>query len=212
MFEMKDSGQRETFSTGAIREEREDKGRFDLVTPIGIRRVLAMPDFEWWAHTMDEHLLNVIGLVESYIEGYRDEDYLALAARDLLAAIEVDESAKAAKDTTLWIGTSMKRLSPVGMRRVAIVYEKGARKYANRNWEKGMPMGRFLDSALRHTFQALEGKRDEDHLAHAAWNILATMHVEEMIERGLLPSEYNDLPCFLQSQNAQISLSTATAP
>ena len=70
-------------------------------------------------------------------------------------------------------------LSVVGIRRIAGVYERGAEKYSDRNWEKGMPVSRFLDSALRHTFQALDGQDDEDHMAQAAWNLMAAMHMQE---------------------------------
>jgi len=109
----KDSGRRETLSTGAMRDIRVGKGRFDLI-------------------------------------------------------------------------------SPVAERRVAGVYERGAVKYADRNWEKGMPISRFLDSAKRHISQyienALTGRpQDEDHLAQAYWNLAAAMHMEE-----LMP-EMNDL-------------------
>jgi len=65
-----------------------------------------------------------------------------------------------------------------------------------RNWEKGIPTSRLLDSGLRHAFQYLEGCQDEDHLAQAAWNFLALLHTEEMIERGVLPKELNDLPSY----------------
>lgn len=71
-------------------------------------------------------------------------------------------------------------ISPFALRRLAGVYERGARKYADRNWEKGAPFGRFLDSALRHIQQYMVGKADEDHLAQAAWNLLCIMHFEEL--------------------------------
>lgn len=92
-------------------------------------------------------------------------------------------------------------LTPLGLARVAGVYERGAEKYAERNWEKGMKMGRYLDSAIRHIFQHIEGKRDEDHLAQAAWNLLAAVHTDEMIKRGLFPKEYDDMPNFVSEGN-----------
>lgn len=57
-----------------------------------------------------------------------------------------------------------------------------------------MPLSRYVDSALRHLFQYLEGRRDEDHAGQAAWNCIALLHTETMIQRGLLPQELNDLP------------------
>jgi len=70
-------------------------------------------------------------------------------------------------------------ISAAAIRRLAGVYERGAAKYADRNWEKGIPISRCIDSALRHTFQYLDGQDDEDHLAQAAWNLLACIHFEE---------------------------------
>lgn len=80
------------------------------------------------------------------------------------------------------------------LRRVARHFEAGAAKYGDRNWEKGQPISRYLDSALRHTFNHLEGKQDEDHLAAAAWNILAAIETGERVQAGLLKQSLNDLP------------------
>ena len=79
-------------------------------------------------------------------------------------------------------------VSPIAMRRLAMVLEFGAAKHGDRNWEKGMPLSGFAESALRHIYQALEGRSDEDHWAHAMWNLMALMHTEETFP------ELNDLP------------------
>ena len=71
-------------------------------------------------------------------------------------------------------------ISPFALRRLAGVYERGAVKYDERNWEKGAPYCRFLDSALRHIEQYLARETDEDHLAHCRWNLLCIMHFEEL--------------------------------
>lgn len=114
-FGIKDTGTHEEFSTGAKRDQREGKGRYDLIPPYALHRL-------------------------------------------------------------------------------AQVYEKGAKKYAARNWEKGMPLHLFADSAIRHSFQYLNGDRDEDHLGHAVFNLMAIIELERRIEEGLLPKELNDLP------------------
>lgn len=81
-----------------------------------------------------------------------------------------------------------------GIRRVALRYEYGADHYGDRNWEKGQPLSRMLDSALRHLMQALDGQDDEDHLAAVAWNSLGVMHIQREIQAGRLPAELDDLP------------------
>jgi len=118
-FELKDSGKRQEFTTGAVRDTAEGKGRYDLISPIATKRL-------------------------------------------------------------------------------AIVLEKGAKKYSSRNWEKGMNLARLIDSAKRHLDQFLEGNRDEDHAGQAMFNVMALIHTEEMIKRGLLPEELNDLPNYIQ--------------
>lgn len=82
------------------------------------------------------------------------------------------------------------------IRRVAEIYRKGAIKYAARNWEKGIPLSSILDSAERHLAQFHEGMEDEDHLHQAIWNLFAISHYLEMIRRGELPAEINDLPSY----------------
>lgn len=94
-------------------------------------------------------------------------------------------------------------ISPWMLARLAQVLEKGAEKYGDRNWEKGMPMSRFFDSACRHLNQYLRDslepdlvtvERDEhldDHLAQALFNIMAMIHQEELYDT--YPEEFYDL-------------------
>ena len=82
------------------------------------------------------------------------------------------------------------------IRRVAEIYRKGAMKYSARNWEKGIPLTRFLDSAKRHLDQFAEGMEDEDHLHQAIWNLFGLSHTIEQIKRGNLPTSLDDLPSY----------------
>lgn len=75
------------------------------------------------------------------------------------------------------------------VRRLALVLEEGAERYEPRNWEKGMPVERCLDSALRHVYKYLDGHKDEDHLGMAFWNLMAAVTIEERAESGRLPKE-----------------------
>lgn len=58
-------------------------------------------------------------------------------------------------------------------------YEQGAKKYSRLNYQKGIPVSSFMDSALRHIFKYLDGWDDEDHLSAAAFNILGAIQMEE---------------------------------
>ena len=78
--------------------------------------------------------------------------------------------------------------------RVAKVFELGAAKYEARNWEKGIPTHRFMDSGLRHAMKFLAGHEDEDHLAMAAWNLLCLLETKHFIQEGVLPADLDTLP------------------
>lgn len=94
-------------------------------------------------------------------------------------------------------------ISPLFLKRLAKHFENGAKKYGDRNWEKGIPLSSYLDSAMRHLSNYLEGLRDEDHLAAAAWNISCLIHMEEMIERELIPKELDNLPNYTKKENTK---------
>lgn len=70
-------------------------------------------------------------------------------------------------------------ITPIGLARLAKTCKEGADKYGDNNWLKGMPATVFLNHAIRHLYLYLEGDMSEDHLAHAAWNVLAVCHFEE---------------------------------
>ena len=65
-------------------------------------------------------------------------------------------------------------------------YEDGSKKYSERNWEKGIPLHCFIDSAVRHYIKARRGDNDEPHERAFVWNILGAMwtqkNLPEMID------------------------------
>lgn len=72
--------------------------------------------------------------------------------------------------------------------------EAGSDAHGERNWEKGLPMSSFLDSAIRHLFKYMDGETDEDHLAAAAWNVTCAMWTEEKRpEMQNIPSRKYDM-------------------
>lgn len=91
-------------------------------------------------------------------------------------------------------------IPPVALELLAKHFEEGALKYEDRNWEKGMPLGQFLDSALRHINKYRDGQRDEPHIVAAFWNLAAFLHTREMIVRGILPPDLDDVPAYVKSQ------------
>lgn len=61
---------------------------------------------------------------------------------------------------------------PTAMLEVAIHMEDGARKYGERNWQKGIPARCYVDSAVRHFLKFRRGDTDERHDRAFLWNIL----------------------------------------
>ena len=57
------------------------------------------------------------------------------------------------------------------LRRWAALYERGAAKYGDNNWQKGIPLKSFIDSAFRHLTQLADGDRSEDHAAAVFFNV-----------------------------------------
>lgn len=72
-------------------------------------------------------------------------------------------------------------------------YESGALLYGDNNWRKGQPLGRYLDSCLRHLFQHLEGRTDEDHDIAALWNLIAFIWTRLSIQDKKLPDTLDDI-------------------
>jgi hypothetical protein len=58
---------------------------------------------------------------------------------------------------------------------VAKHFEDGAVKYGDRNWEKGIPVHCYIDSAVRHYIKFNRGDHDEPHDRAFMWNILCAM-------------------------------------
>lgn len=84
-------------------------------------------------------------------------------------------------------------LPPVAIKRLAQHFENGAVKYGDKNWELGQPLSGYLDSGLRHGFNLLELKVDEDHASAAIWNFVAFLCTAEWIIDGRLPRDLDDI-------------------
>lgn len=93
-------------------------------------------------------------------------------------------------------------VSTFGWLFVARIFETGCLKYGDRNWEKGIPISRYVDSALRHLNKYLAGMRDEPHLSMAAWNCLCALWTNAQITMGLRSASLYDLPNHIANEPA----------
>lgn len=54
-------------------------------------------------------------------------------------------------------------------------FEEGAKKYGEYNWQKGIPIRCYIDSAVRHYLKWLRRDEDEPHDRAFVWNILCCL-------------------------------------
>lgn len=64
---------------------------------------------------------------------------------------------------------------PTGLLDVSVHYENGAEIYGERNWEKGLPVHGYINSAIRHRLKMIRGDDDENHKRAFLWNILCAL-------------------------------------
>ena len=63
----------------------------------------------------------------------------------------------------------------------------------DRNWENGMPIHAFVQSAINHLTAYLAGDRSEPHLSQAAWNVINAIQTSIWVYMGWRPASLNRL-------------------
>jgi hypothetical protein len=79
-------------------------------------------------------------------------------------------------------------ISPYFQERLGLVLRDGAKDHDERNWELGIPDSSFLQGIERHllAYKMSISKgltainKEEDHLGHLAFNVMALIHNEEV--------------------------------
>ena len=132
-----DSGSRQEFETGAVRDIQEGKGRCDLlpldVVAIGITHSPVLARIRDFKTTGEHH--NLIRALEAFCSD-RSWDV------------------------------------PTMLLEVSKQFEDGAKKYGENNWQKGLPVNCYIDSAIRHYLKYRRGDKDEPHDRAFVWNIM----------------------------------------
>ena len=146
---IKDSGQRTEFETGAVRDIQEGKGRCDLL-PLDVIAILYSREFG--ADNPTKFFFEEISMFLK--TGYHG--FLAEALGWF-----VEES-----DFVSWSDMLLE---------VSVHFEEGAKKYDVDNWKKGIPVRRYIDSAIRHYLKWLRGDQDEPHDRAVCWNLMCAV-------------------------------------
>ena len=90
---------------------------------------------------------------------------------------DIDYIADAIKDFCLMRGWTV----PHAMLELAVHFQDGARKYGERNWERGLPENCYIDSAVRHLLKYLDNMNDEPHDRAVLWNLICLWYTHENI-------------------------------
>lgn len=139
---IKDSGARSEFDTGAVRDIQKGKGRPTLM-PLRVVARLILNKLD------GNHIMEHIASFTEDTNTYHLYETLA----------EFAEIAYNGSVETMLL-------------EVAIHFEQGALKYGENNWQKGLPVNCYLDSAIRHYLKYRRGDTDEPHDRAFVWNIM----------------------------------------
>lgn len=146
MNNIKDSGDRTTFATGAVRDMKgEDKGRCDLMPLTQVAELLC-----------DEVLKEISVFELGRKLGVGEKSHLLSALKGF-----ADKAYKGETETMLL--------------EVSKHYKNGCEKYGIDNWKKGIPAWSYIDSAVRHYLKWRRGDADEPHDKAFVWNILCLL-------------------------------------
>ena len=142
---IKDSGERRQFDTGADRDIQEGKGRCDLM-PLDVVANAG----ECW----DQWHKDILLLIHKF-QSTGSTEYLYCVMHCFGSHTFCDPQ-------TMLLET-------------AIHFEEGAKKYGEHNWQKGIPIKCYIDSAVRHYLKWLRGDKDEPHDRAFCWNIICAI-------------------------------------
>lgn len=141
---IKDSGERIVFESGAERDCAEGRGRCDLL-PLDVAAELL--DSKIFQDISDFQESGNVNALYAALNRFSDMRYCLIE-----------------KSHSQWNAHMILEVSKH--------FEEGAKKYGERNWEKGIPVNRYIDSAVRHYLKWLRGDTDEPHDRAFVWNIL----------------------------------------
>ena len=171
-----DSGKREKFNTGSVRDTAEGKGMPHLIAGEALAYVRSFT-----RNSSDNLLYELEDTLNNYskisLDNKSNEPFLHTAIDLVIEHLIIQEGSYSG-----------------AMTRLAIHYENGAKKYDKNNWRKGQPVSRYYDSAMRHLLKEIDEMIDEDHAAAIFWNLLGIVQTKIDVSKGCLPKELDDFP------------------
>jgi hypothetical protein len=188
---LQDSGERTHFETGAMREIVQGKGRFDLLPLAEISNIVTQLNVDNYNEIFSTLLIEerppkegelevrIIAQIYSQIYLFRKfGSYQMLLSTFHLGVILNAYKSGVKLDSIQALNSEYITFFFNTLWELAKHYENGALKYEARNWEKGLPLHSFIDSALRHLTKVMVGLEDEPHNIAFLWNIVCAMYTK----------------------------------
>jgi len=183
--EVKDSGKRQEFSTGSVRDTDEGKGTPHLLpgeVMIQIEQLIGHNLHSYnYSGQNPEIILKKLTL-DVYEYGIIRGQEFPLTLIDAIEGI------------IIYITLQENEHYTDAFKRLSVHYQNGAKKYNKNNWRKGQFVSRYYDSAVRHLWDVQAGRGDEDHASALLWNLIAIIQTKKDVAKGLLPKELDDFP------------------
>ena len=173
-----DSSKLEDFGTGAKREDKSGKGRYDLI-PGDV-----MQDFEDYvekAFTGCEGVIKSPTEVDVSSSAYFNDWQAKNNYYKFIVNVTAWNFVRTPIDKDEMTYVEFRKGFYEMRKALAKHYEEGAKVHGVDNWKKGLPIygsergGCFLDSMRRHTDQMLQRKTDEPHAVAALWNAFCAL-------------------------------------
>lgn len=184
MANLKDSGDRREFGTGAVRDMADGKGRMDLIpwdVALHIREFMHNLCIKYGKNMRLDDVIDRFSSIEWCLNGcrsYLKENFEMAAAcwimHHYFYAVQsgsLDFEVTINEDDEIGFGTIDKIWATATMD-VAKHFEDGAKKYSDNNWRKGIPVWCYFDSASRHFMKYILGWTDEPHDRAILWNLM----------------------------------------
>lgn len=194
MSEIKDSGNRREFSTGAVRDMAEGKGRCDLLPLDVIADLFLESKCEKY-----ERVSIILNYLNSALEVWECE---TLSWDFNCMGFVVEHLYNALKE---FLKQSDFGDIPTMVLELSVHFEQGANKYTEDNWKRGIPVNCYIDSAIRHYLKWLRGDTDERHDRAFVWNIVCC--IWEVENHGKRNTDKTENACTDNAESGGIKLS-----
>lgn len=180
------------FSSGAVRDIQENKGRMDLLplSVVGDLVSIYRETFLTISHKKEQELSEeIFKNINSYIYEGDTNKLLNSLCNFIFMSLE-------------WCDYVASERIYYALLDVSMHYKKGLEKYGERNWEKGIPLHSYIDSGVRHYIKWCAHFTDERHDLAFIWNLLCCCHTHQFIRNDSL----QDLPfCKIEKDSSKVT-------